>query len=201
MDTEMKICLEQAVGEAAATWPSVGEGDPNTIDVYWHACRVQERLALELPDALPTKERGVSLVELVEKHFVGGLIRYLAPDVLVQRALTLVVAIEQLFLVDGGRDQSYVCSLFAWHGCVNMAMLLRRTFVTADGEAEYTMERRVEGYAWLEHFWSEKETRGNRWVSYGVSLARPFEMNRKKENFTQTVVEDWVPPNSPYWDR
>lgn len=201
MDTEMNIGLEQAVGEAAATWPSVGEGDPNTIDLYWHACRVQERLQLELPETLPTKERGVCLVELVEKHFVGGLIRFFPPDVLVKRALTLVAATEQLVLIEGGRHQSYVCSLYAWHGCVNMAKLLRHTFVTADGEAEYTMERRVEGYASLQQFWSKKEARGNRWVSYGVSLARGFEMNRKKENFTQMVVEDWVPPNSPYWGR
>ena len=82
-----------------------------------------------------------------------------------------------------------------------MAKLLRDAFVIPGGEADYTTEQRVKGYAWLQKCWAMEVGRGNPWVRYGVSLARLFEKTRKGDKFEEVVVEEWVPPESPYWDQ
>jgi hypothetical protein len=84
----MDARLERVVKEAAEAWDKLdGPGDPNTIDLYRHARRVEELLRVEVPQVLPPKEYGVALVELVEQHFVSAaLIRTLAPHVVAQRA-------------------------------------------------------------------------------------------------------------------
>lgn len=117
--------LEAAVSKAAQTWPQIGPGDPNTIDLYWQAQKVQERLALQLPQTLPPKENGVALVELVENHFVrpslGMLLRTLPPDAVAERARKLVDAIHGAGLQSGGSKESYVTALYSWHGCINIS--------------------------------------------------------------------------------
>lgn len=198
----MDARLECAVREAAGAWDRLdGPGDPNTIDLYRHARQVEDLLRVEVPQVLPSKEHGVALVELVEQHLVSAvLLRALAPHVVAERAGMLVDAIARAGLLGGGATQSYVCALYAWHGCINMAKLLRRTYVSPDGEASYTWDQRVRGYAWIQGCWSEEVARGNPWVRYGVSLARLFEKSRKGNKFNEAVFEDWVPQDSPYWD-
>jgi hypothetical protein len=112
----------------------------------------------------------------------------------------LVNEIAGATLLDGEPTQRYVCALYTWHGCINMAKLLRSTYVISGGEADYTRDQRIKGYAWLEECCSKETTRGNAWVRYGVSLARLFEKNRKGDKFKDAIVEDWVPQESPYWD-
>lgn len=194
--------LERAVSEAAKTWDKLdGPGDPNTIDLYCHAWRVEELLRVEVPKLLPPKENGVALIELVEQHFVSdALIRTLAPHVIAERAGVLVNAIAGAALLDHAPAQNYVSALYAWHGCINMAKLLRSTYVIPSGEVDYTRDQRIKGYAWLEECWTKEILRGNAWVRYGVSLARLLEKNRKGGKFKEAVVEDWVPQVSPYWD-
>jgi hypothetical protein len=198
----MDARLESAVREAARTWDRLdGAGDPNTIDLYHHARRIEDLLQVEVPQVLPPKEHGVALVELVEQHLVSGpLVRARAPDVVAEHAGVLVDAIARAGLLGGGGTHSYVCVLYAWHGCINMAKLLRRTYVSPDGETDYTRDQRVRGYTWIEWCWSEEVARGNPWVRYGVSLARPFEKSRRGNEFIEAVVEDWIPQDSPYWD-
>ncbi len=205
METGPKNELEQAVSKAAKTWLQIGSGDPNTIDLYWQAQKVQERLGLQLPQTLPPKENGVALVELVENHFVcaslGVAVRDLPPDAVAQRACKLVDAIQGAGLQSYRPQESYVIALYTWHGCINMAKLLRPSYNVPGGRAAYSDQQRVQGYARLRECWTQETVKSNPWVRYGVSLARRLEINRKKGEFAHMVVEDWVPPDSPYWDR
>ena len=192
-----------AVTELAGTWDALAwPGDPNTIDLYRHARRVEEFLHFEVPRELPEREAGVALVELVERHFiVSGLIRMVPPTEISKRAAVLVDAIAEAgLLLHCSPEQRYVTVLYAWHGCINMAKLLRHTYATPGGEEEYTTDQRTEGYSWLMICWSEEIARGNPWVRYGVSVARLLETNRKGDSFKDTVFEEWVPRDSPYWD-
>ena len=205
MENVPKTELEQAVSKAAQSWPVIASsGDPNTIDLYWHAQRVQERLGLQLPQTLPQKENGVTLVELVETHFVfpslGVLVRALPPDAVAERAGKLIDAIYGAGLQAGGPVESYVTALYTWHGCINMAKLLRPSYNVPGGQAAYSEQQRLQDYVWLQQCWTQETAKGNLWVRYGVSLARLLEMNRKKDEFAQMVIEDWVPRDSPYWD-
>jgi hypothetical protein len=193
--------LEQVVKAVAGHWQPVSGGDPNTIDLWHHARRIEDHLQLQLPPTLPSKQDGVAMVELVERHFVAAtLIRNLPSDALAQRAVTLADAIAGAGLQSGDPLQSYVCALYVWHGCINMAKLLRPTFNAPGGQGAYTDGMRTNGYAWLLDCWAQEMARGNPWVLYGVSLARLFEENRKGDTFAQMVIEDWVPPDSPYWN-
>lgn len=205
METVPKTELEKAVGKAARTWAQMGSGDPNTIDLYCHAQKVREQLGLQLPQTLPPKENGVALVELVENHFVCPslrvLVRDLHPHAVAARARTLVDAIQDASLKSGGPEESYAVALYTWHGCIYMAKLLRPSYNAPGGQATYPDQQRIQGYAWLQECWTQETAKGNPWVRYGVSLARALEINRKKDEFAQMVIEDWVPPDSPYWDR
>ena len=197
----MDAYLERAVIEAGRWSALNGHGDPNTIDLYRHARRVEYILRIGVPHGIPGKDAGVALVELVERHFVGAkLIRTLGPTEISERAAALVDAIACATLLADSPGQRYIAALYAWHGCINMAKLLRPTSVTPDGEADITMDQRTRDYVWLSTCWSEEIARGNPWVRYGVSLARPFEKNRKGDSFKGAVLEDWVPRDSPYWD-
>lgn len=200
----MDAGLQCAVTEVAGTWDTLpGSGDPNTIDLYRHAQRVEQCLRCGVPRDLPERDAGVTLVELVEQHFVAsGLIRRLAPVNLSERAGVLVDAIVGAdLLCHCLPPQYYIAALYAWHGCINMAKLLRPNYVVAGGQEAYSDQQRSEGYAWLRDCWTQETAKGNPWVRYGVSLARPLELERKKDEFAKMVIEDWVPSDSPYWNR
>jgi hypothetical protein len=200
MDATVQADLEQAVRAAAAAWQPVSGGDPNTIDLLHHALLVQDELRLQLPTMVPAKADGVAIVELVERLFVRAtLIRHVPLATLADGAVTLVDAIACAGLHLVGRGSTYVTALYAWHGCINMAKLLRPTHNVAGGQAAYTDQMRTAGYAWLADCWTTEEARGNPWVRYGVTLARPLEQNRKGTDFGRMVIEDWVPADSPYW--
>lgn len=202
MEAARKAELERAVKAAAGPWQHVSGGDPNTIDLRHHAWRIEDQLRLQLPPTLPSKQDGVAIVELVEQHFVAAtLIRDLPPDALAQRAVTLADATADAGLQSAEPLQTYVSALYAWHGCINMAKLLRPTFNVPGGQDAYTDEIRNGGYARLRECWLQETARGNPWVLYGVSLARLLETNRKGNRFAQMVIEDWVPTDSPYWNH
>jgi hypothetical protein len=133
----------------------------------------------------------------------AALIRNLPPGVLAERAVALLGAIAAAGLELVEPVQTYVCALYAWHGCINMAKLLRPTFndpTAPGGQGGYTAEMRTEGYTVLQDCWVQESARGNPWVVFGVSLARQLEKNRKGGKFAQMVIEDWVAPDSPYWN-
>jgi len=186
--------LQEAITLAAQSWPSLpGSGDPNTADVYWHAHKVAALIRSKLPVKLPMKEIGVALVECVENNFIKGyLIRHCLPQELAERGEKLIECIQRGNLLNVGLREAYVVALYTWHGCINMAKLLRKT--TSSGEL-YTHKMRWQGYNWLKQCWHNEDNRGNPWLRYGVSLARLLE--KKREN---PIVEDWVPKESPYWD-
>jgi hypothetical protein len=189
--------LQLAIKMAADTWPQLYDsGDPNTIDVYWHTREVVRLLGLQVPIEPPQKEIGLALVECVENNFISGsLIRQCSPQSLAERGLKLVEVIRNQILLFIGTHDSYAVALYTWHGCINMAKLLRRTYVIPNGEAPYTPEMRWRGYNQLQRTWHIEDTRGNPWIRYGVSLARLLEKKRGNP-----LVENWVPRDSPYWD-
>jgi len=84
--------LSNAIQNATQSWPQLlGSGDPNTIDVYWHAGEVSRLLNLRLPLKLPRKEIGVAIVDCVESEFISGsLIRYCLSQELVRRGRKLI---------------------------------------------------------------------------------------------------------------
>lgn len=192
-----EINLLNAIENATGLWPQLfGPGDPNTIDVYWHAREVARLLNLRLPLELPEKDIGVAVVECVESEFISGsLIRCCSSQELARRGRKLIECIHEQGLLPFEYPETYVVALYTWHGCINMAKLLRITYVVPSGEAYYTDEIRWEGYCWLRKCWSEEQARGNPWVKYGVSLARLLEKKRGNP-----VVEYWIPGGSPYWD-
>jgi len=196
-----KNSLQQAIEVAARSWPQLqGLGDSNTVDVYWQASRVVEICKIQLPTELPRKGMGVSLIDSTEKHFIAkSLVRDCSGQSLAERGLKLVDVIRDHGLLSIGAQESYVVALYSWHGCINMAKLLRKTYVVPGGEASYTREMRVQGYNWLRECWCKEEAKANPWVRYGVSLARLWEKNRKMHEFEKLIVEDWVPADSPYW--
>jgi hypothetical protein len=201
MDAAAKTQLEQAAIAAAHGWHSVSSGDSNTIDLLHIARQIEFARQVKLPASFPTKANGVAIVELVEQHFVANtLIRDVAPAMLAVRAVTLVDAITVAGLHPGGSEPTFVTALYVWHGCILMAKLLRPTHnVPGGGQAAYTPQMRTGGYESLRDCWTHEETRSNRWVHYGVTLARLLELNRKGPEFKLKVIEDWVPEDSPYW--
>jgi hypothetical protein len=191
-----KSSFQAAIERAAQSWPQLYTGDPNTVDVYWHAGEVVRFLGLQVPTELPQKEIGIALVECVENNFIScSLIRQCSPQSLAERGLELVEVIRNQRLLPMGAQESYIVALYTWHGCINMAKLLRRTYVIPDGEAPYTPEMRLYGYNQLQRAWRNEDARDNPWVRYGVSLARLLEKKRGNP-----LIENWVPSDSPYWD-
>lgn len=173
-----------------------GPGDPNTIDLYWQAAKVLASLGVSIPHGVPPKAVGVGIVECVESKFVkGSLIRNLRPSVLSDRGLLLTRTLNAGPLWAFLPEQAFVVALFAWHGCINMAKTTRKTYVTGDGEAEYSSELRISGYNSIRKCWLEEVKKGNPWVRYGVSVARGLTKSRGNE-----MVDDWIPRISPYWE-
>jgi len=189
--------LLEAIKEAAESWPLLaGPGDPNTIDVYWHASEIVNLLKLRLPTKLPGKQIGVAVVECVENNFIkSSLIRYCSSQELAEKGRKLVECIQNRKLLSLKDSECYVVALYVWHGCINMAKVTRRTYIVPHGEAPYTIEMRLEGYRSLRECWFAEQAKGNPWVRYGVSIARLLEKKRGNP-----VEDNWVPQESPYWD-
>lgn len=189
--------LGLAIRSTATTWPPLsGPGDPNTIDLYWQAANVSERMGVTIPHGIPPKATLLEIVRCVEDTFVrGSLIRNLPTNVLSDRGLLLVRTLRSGQLWAYLPEQIYVIALYAWHGCINMAKITRRTYVTGNGEAPYPTEVRISGYRSIRRCWTEEVRKGNPWVRYGVSVARALENGRGNE-----LIDDWVPRNSPYWE-
>lgn len=195
--------LQGAIEVTAREWPHLSAlGDPNTIDVYWHACKVQEYLNLKLPTVLTQKQMGLRVMDYVNNEFVpkSRFVRECSPRNLVERARRLLQVIQEENLLRFSPSGIYVVALYTWHGCICMAKCLRPTYVLpVGGEAPYTIDKRREGYDIIRESWRREENRGNLWVRYGVSLARAWEIKNGKQP-NKNLIEHWVPKDSPYWD-
>lgn len=186
--------LRDVVSQVSKDWKNIG-GDTNLVDVMFQAVRIVNALDLDLPTALPEKEAGVRLVEIIDRELIrGDLMRTLSQEELAKRAEAVVRTIDVEGLLPYEAALKYVMALFTWHGCIHMAKATRRTHLTPTGEEPYTLELRRQGYALILQWWTEAETRGNPWVRFGVSVARLLEHRRGNR-----PVEDWIPPDSPYW--
>jgi hypothetical protein len=187
--------LREVVIKVSTDWRAVG-GDSNLLDVMFQAHRIVKALVIALPTSVPAKDVGVRLVEIVDRELIrGDLIRNVPPEELAKRAEAVVRAIDDEGLLPGyDRIVKYVVALFTWHGCIHMAKVTRRTHRTATGEDPYTPELRRQGYAIAAQWWRETESVGNPWVKFGVTVARALEHGRGNQ-----PVNDWVPPDSPYW--
>lgn len=194
------------VEHMAGRWPQrSGLWDYNLEDVYWLAQEIEKIFSVTLAKKLPSEQVGVDLFESVEKHLVADppqnrCLQGIPAAEVGRRAQALLIVIERDGLLSGSPAQNLVVALYTWHGCINMAKVLRKDYVTPTGLQPYTPEMRRDGYQKNQACWNREEGRGNPWVRYGVSLARPMEQNRKKEKFPTEVIENWVPADSPYWD-
>jgi hypothetical protein len=201
--------IRAAVEAAAASWPPAG-GDTNLFDVFHLAVTLSEHLAVDLPTALPPKAAGVAAFECVEANLLSDpaakltgrrprVLRQTPADEIADRVETLSVALRGMLPFPD--DQALVVSLYAWHGCIHMAKVLRRTANSPGGPEPYTPEMRRYGYAHVQQEWVREESLGNPWVRYGVTLARLMEKGRKGDQFATEVIEAWVPAGSPYWEE
>jgi hypothetical protein len=192
--------LTNAVEAAAKSWPPFGSGGLNLVDVLWLAQKIREGLAVALPPAPPPQAAGVKAVECVETSLLRDPRNRALRNTFVNEVARRIVALHAALngVLPFPNDQGLVVSLYAWHGCLHMASLLR--CVDAAGVL-YTAEMRRRGYAVLHDDWEREAAAGNPWVRYGVSLARRLEQGRKKENFDYEVHENWVSRPSPYWDE
>jgi hypothetical protein len=177
-----------------------GPTDPNLYDVFWIAKNLRAGIDTALPTEPIAKVDGVSVVECVEKHFIQKLSRQmlvrLTPAGEVGDHL-IALAQELRSLLPFSDKENLIVSLYAWHGCIHMAKTLRAADVRS---TQYTLPMRYDGHEHIKGEWTREEAMRNPWVRYGVSLARHFEMGRKKENFASMIHEDWVPQDSPYWE-
>lgn len=198
--------LVLAIQSAATSWPPFHSGDPNLVDVYHVAKSVPAALMTKVPKTMPDKTTGVKVVETVESTLILGVpIRSLPPGVLSDRGLLVVHRIKDEHLLDllfdsralyDGAGGVLASSLYAWHGCLNMAKTLRPTYVTPNGEKPYTLEIRKSGYDRITRCANEEAVNGNPWVKFGMTLARDFSLRREN-----SIIDDWVPKESPYWSR
>jgi hypothetical protein len=183
--------LREAIINAARDFPPIDGGDPNTFDVLWIAKGLMDFTNLPLSTDLPKIEKGLAIVECVENKFIkGSLIRTLSQEELIQRTEDLLRCLRiNLFNLE--MVEAVTISLFIWHGCICMA---KTTRISDSAGQLYNNGIRTRDYNSLKQEWEEEERRGNPWVKYGVSLARL--LSKKREN---KIIDDWIPPDSPYW--
>jgi hypothetical protein len=104
-----------------------------------------------LPTDLPPKAAGVNAFGCVEAILLrgrsgGGLARHTPVPEVAQRIVDLHAALANM--LPFSPDQNLVVSLYAWHGCMHMAKLLR-CFANAPGgrAMPYGAQMRKDGYA------------------------------------------------------
>jgi hypothetical protein len=194
--------IRKSVETAAQNWPPFRDGDSNLVDVYWLAQKIREVLGVALPTELPPKTAGVMAFECVEAKLLHDpqtrVLRNTPVADVAQRMVNLTIALKGMLPFSD--DQNRVASLYAWHGCIHMGKLLRCVHNIPGGQALYTPQMRRDGYAHIRREWTRDEAQGNPWVRYGVSLARPMEQGRTRQDFDFQVHENWIPKDSPYWE-
>jgi hypothetical protein len=194
--------LRKAAETAVNSWPPFLDGDSNLVDICWLAEKLREILGVALPTELPPKNAGVLAFECVETSLLrdpqNRVLRTIPVADVAQRIENLASALKGMLPFSD--DQNLVVSLYAWHGCIRMAKLLRCVYNIPEGQALYTPQMRRDEYAQIRAEWTQNEAQGNPWVRYGVSLARPMEQGRKKQDFDFEAHENWIPKDSPYWE-
>jgi len=65
VDEQFRVAMRSAAGD----WLPVGPGvDPNTVDLWWLARRIEQRASVQMPQDLPDVIVGISLVDCVETN-------------------------------------------------------------------------------------------------------------------------------------
>jgi hypothetical protein len=202
MDQALEVL--DVLRKAASSWPDLtnyadpktGEVEANLVDVLHYASELKREANIQFPLTLPDPESGRKIVELVDGKFVSGPagVRLQPVQIIARRANQLLTEIEKESLLAFDGLAALVASLFMWHGCISMAKSVRRTYVTLSGEKPYSLEQRQQSYEITKIDWQTAENSGNPWIRHGVSVARRFETAR-----ANSVVEDWIPKDSPYW--
>jgi hypothetical protein len=186
--------LFEEIEALSHAWPAQ-RGEPNLQDLPWLARALIARLPITVPQAFPTSDDGVALVELVEKTLLvpspSHVLRDNSPADLVSRCEALTREIRNKKLLQGDDASTFVAALLTWLGCISMAKTLRA--VDSAGTV-YTDALRRQGYQQLEAEWSGT---GGEWIRYGATLARALERGRGNRD----LPDDWVPRDSPYWER
>jgi len=178
-----------------------GSWDYNTQDVLHIAKALHINLPPEksLPEAKLNERKGVEIAEAVDNRFIKStIIRSLFAknfDGFCQRAED--AAKKVMKILPGGTVEALAAALYLWHGCINMAKFTRE--VDALG-TPYTPAQRKREYDSLKSDWESEERQGNGWIRLGVTVAKRLEIERAKKE-PRKIIDNWVPPDSPYWDN
>ena len=136
---------------------------------------------------LPVEQANLSMVLAVENRLICGTqVRTLPNHELAARLQYLDSALKT--------DWCLASSLYLWYGCIAMAKSTRGNFNSPTGSNEYTPELRWRSYAILLNDNVEALSQNNPWIFLGISLAQELSKLRNDE-----VINQWVPPDSPYW--
>lgn len=186
--------IETGIKSATQSWQDLRQanGDPNTIDVLWCADNLYSQIKDLSTDSL-AREKRLALVNLVEEHFINGLIRNLPPEELVKRAKNLALKISENKLLELDPVESVAIALYLWHGCLCMA---KTTRVEDSQGTQYNQAMRDRDYLKLKNEWESAERIQNPWVKRGVSVAKSLSEERNNQ-----IITDWITEDSPYWDK
>lgn len=185
--------VEAGIKAATQNWqdPNLANGDTNTIDVLWCADNLYPKIDGFIDTKSLNSDKLLALVNLVEGHFINSLIRNLIPEDLMARAKNLAQKIEENNLLKLQPVESVAIALYLWHGCLCMA---KNTRVEDSQGTQYNLVMRNRDYIKLRNEWESAERMQNPWIKRGVSVAKLFSEGRK-----DSIVNDWVPKDSPYW--
>lgn len=161
-------------------WPKVKPyNDANLVDIPFLGRLLIE--GMEHPTALPTIPPSLETVQRIEDFVSGAAIRSLPRPTLYERYL-VASNDSPLWFADAAE---------LWLGCIGMAKLTRVSYVGASGTTPYSLGLRLRGYRWLRR--QVNSLKSHR-IVWGMTLAQELSRSRGNE-----VVNDWVPPASPYW--
>ena len=190
--------FQEIVNNITAEWPQIqGNGDPNTIDIYFLGEKIYQFLNIKLPKIDLDKKYGIEIVELVESNLIKGkLIRQTISSEIIDYLSSLIEDLkDKIYFKDINDNEKLLISLFMWHGCINMSKLLRTTHVTFSGEQNYDNTLRMNGYNYLGEY-LQLNNDLSYWIKYGAKLAKSFSLNRGN-----SIIEDWIPKDSFYWEE
>lgn len=145
--------LYAEIEEIGQAWPELRD-EPNLQDIHWLAWVLIQRLPITVPEDFPSWQRGVELVELVERTLLvpspGHMLRDNSPADLVDGCKALIQEIRDQHLLQYDNATNVVVVLLGWVGCLRMAKSLR---VRDAADVEYTDQIRQHDYARLAAMW------------------------------------------------
>lgn len=189
-------------------WNEIREdipGEPNIHDFRLMAQVLRLHYLDEMLQDLPNCEIGLNIVDYIEDNIfkdaatykIDHKIRKLSREDFFGRMKQAARDLQFKGYLHGGVAKILSAAFYTWYSCLRMAKLTRTEDILG---IQYTNEMRYSDYEDLRNEWEDAVKFGNPWIKFGVKIAKLLEEKRKKANPKKIIVDDWVPPNSPYWE-